>query len=126
VWGTLSGAIPNQLAASERPTPTPTTRPSSWTRAVALLATLDCSSFVASSRMPIVSAMPGRNMTSDASVTMSGEVFNPSSASAAAQKLAATAATGATIGSARERAHPLFEIGRRVAGVVAGAREPQE
>ena len=51
---------PNQLTAMDRPTPTPKTRPSSWTSALAVLATPDCRCSVESSRMPIVSVMPGR------------------------------------------------------------------
>ena len=81
--------------------PTPKTRPRSWTRALAVFATPDWRCSVASSHMPIVKRIPGRKVTSAASVTTSGEADTPSSTSAAAQKLAATAATGATMGSAR-------------------------
>ena len=56
---------------------------------------------VDSSCIPIVSVMPGRSVTSAASVTTSGEASKPSRTSSAAAKLAATAAIGATIGSVR-------------------------
>ncbi len=101
VFVTTCCVTPNQFATMERPTPTPNTSPRSCTRAFAVLATPDCRCSVASSRMPIVSAMPGRNVISAASVTTSAEALRPISTQAPAQKLAATAASGATIGSAR-------------------------
>ena len=69
---------PNQLTAMERPTSTPKTSPRSWTSAFAVFATPDCRCWVASSRMPIVSVIPGRSVTSAARVTTSGEIFSPS------------------------------------------------
>ena len=66
-----------------------------------MLATPDWRCSVASSRIPIVSVMPGRSVTSAASVMTSAEASTPSRTSRAAQKLAATAAIGATIGSVR-------------------------
>ena len=53
----------------------------------------------ASSRIPVVNVIPGRKVTMAASVTTSGEASMPRWTSATAQKLAAIAATGATIGS---------------------------
>jgi hypothetical protein len=98
---TIRSGAPNQLTAIERPTATPKTRPSSCTSALAVFATPDCKCWVASSRTPTVSAIPGSNVTSAASVTTSGEACSPNHASVAAEKLAATAASGAIIGSAR-------------------------
>ena len=51
--------------------------------------------------MPVVNVIPGRKVTMAASVTTSGEASRPRWTSATAQKLAAIAATGATIGSRR-------------------------
>ena len=99
--GAIVSTVPNQLAAIERPIPTPKTRPRSWTSALAVLATPDWRCSVASSRIPIVSVIPGRSVTSAASVTTSGDASSPACASAVAQKLAATAASGATIASVR-------------------------
>ena len=62
--------------------PTPKTSPRSWTSALAVFATPDWRCSVASSRIPIVSVMPGRNVTSAASVTTSGDASRPSSTSA--------------------------------------------
>ena len=98
---TVCSTIPNQCAASDRPTPTPNTSPRSWTTAFAVFATPDCRCSVAISRTPIVSDIPGRNVIRAASVTVSGDAFRPSRAIAAALKLATTAASGAIIGSAR-------------------------
>ena len=69
--------------------------------------------------MPVVSVMPGRKVTRAASVTTSGDASRPSRLSAAAQKLAATAATGATIGS--EAGGSL-----RPASAIAPTHEPDQ
>ena len=66
-----------------------------------MFATPDWRCSLDSSRMPIVSLMPGRKVTSAASVTRSGDTSRPSCGSVAAVKLAAIAATGAAIGSVR-------------------------
>ena len=97
-WGWTS---PNQVVATEFPTATPNTMPINWTSALAMLATPDCRCSVASSSMPIVRVMPGSRVTMAASVTTSGDALRPTSAISAALKLAAIAASGATIGSAR-------------------------
>ena len=68
---------PNQFDAIEWPTATPKASPKSWTSALAVLATPDWRCSVASSRIPIVSVMPGRSVTSAASVTTSGEASKP-------------------------------------------------
>ena len=111
-----ASVAPNQLSAIERPTSTPKTRPSSWTRAFAVFATPDWRCSLDSSRMPIVSLIPGRNVTSAASVTTLGDASRPRWTIVAAQKLAVTAASGAAIGSVR---------GVRVAGsAIAPTRSP--
>ena len=66
-----------------------------------MFATPDWRCSLESSRMPIVSLIPGRNVTSAASVTTVGEAFRPSWTTVAAQKLAVIAASGAAIGSVR-------------------------
>ena len=70
--GVAASTSPNQLAATDRPIPTPKASPRSWTSALAVFATPDWRCCAASSRMPVVSVIPGRKVTMAASVTMSG------------------------------------------------------
>ena len=56
--------------------------------------------------------MPGRKVTRAASVTTSGAMSAPSRVRLTAQKLAATAATGATIGAARAACSAVIAIRR--------------
>jgi hypothetical protein len=60
---------------------------------LAVFATPDWRWWVASSRTPIVNAMPGRKVVRAASVTISTDAVRPSLARASALKLATTAAS---------------------------------